>query len=149
MSSSTPPPFAGQRMICLALVIGMTMYAIAAGVVLQTNDGAGLMPEPIEVLDTIAIALGVAMGVSAYLLRRMLRQKAADRPQSERGTPMFLSRLIPLAMLEGACLFAITAWMLNGKAVPALAVACVLLSIAIAFVPFADDTPMDDGSAPQ
>ena len=52
--------------------------------------------------------------------------------------PRLISRIAPLAILEAGCLFAITAWMLNGQAVPALAVACVLLSIAIAMIPLQD-----------
>ena len=46
--------------------------------------------------------------------------------------------LVPLAILEGGCLFATTVWMLTGNAVPSLAVALVMLAIAIALVPFSD-----------
>ena len=50
----------------------------------------------------------------------------------------FIQRLAPIAMIEAGCLLAITAWMLNGQAVPALVVACVLISIAIAMLPLHD-----------
>ncbi len=81
-------PFAQQRLVFCALLVGMTMFAIVAA-------------------------------------------SAATRSQAQ-----FVATLIPLAILEGACLLGITAWLLNGNAVPNLVAALVLLSIAIAMVPF-------------
>lgn len=138
MSGNVNMPFAGQRMICMALVFGMAMYAIVAGLVLQTNEGAGLADEPIEMLDTVALAVGIAAGVLGMLVRVLLTRKAEAAAKEDRATPRFLSRIVPLAILEGGCLLAITVWMLNGKAVPALAVALVLLSFAIALIPLQD-----------
>ncbi len=138
MNGNQQMPFAGQRMLCLALVLGMTMYAIAAGVVIQSNDGVGLAGEPIEVLDSVVLFVGGAMAAGALALRKVLSTRAEAREKADRSTPRFLSRIVPLAMLELGCLLAITVWMLNGSAVPALVVACVLLSIAIALVPFQD-----------
>ena len=138
MNGNVIMPFAGQRMVCMALVFGMAMYAIAAGVLLKTNDGVGLAGEPIEVLDTVALAAGIVLAGVALLVRMLLSKKAEAADKDHRGTPRFLSRLIPLAIIEAGCLLAITAWMLNGKALPSLAVALVLLSIAIAMIPLQD-----------
>ena len=77
MMSSQPYSFAGQRIICLALVLGMTMYAIVAGVVLQSNDGAGLLEEPLEGLDsTVLIVGGVTTAIS--LVVRLAANKLAE-----------------------------------------------------------------------
>lgn len=138
MQGTQHMPFSGQRIICLALVFGMTMYAIVAGVIIQSNDGVGLMAEPIEVLDTVALVVGCVAGLAALVLRSALNKRAEARPVEERGVPRFLSRIVPIALCELGCLLAITVWMLNGAAKPSLAVACVLLSIAISIVPFQD-----------
>ena len=138
MSGNVNMPFAGQRMICMALVFGMAMYAIVAGVMIKMNDGVGLSEEPIEVLDAVSLGVGIGAAVIAMVVRVMLTKKAEATDKEHRATPRFLSRIVPLAILEGGCLLAITVWMLNGTALPPLAVACVLLSFAIALVPMQD-----------
>ena len=138
MNGNVDIPFAGQRMICVALVLGMAMYAVVVGVILKLNDGVGMTEEPIEVLDTIALIVGIAVAVLAVFARILIAKKAATADKGQRATPRFLSLVVPLVLLEGGCLLAITVWMLNGNAVPALAVACVLLSIAIAMIPLQD-----------
>lgn len=138
MNGNVGIPFAGQRMICMALVLGMAMYAVVVGLILKLNDGVGMIEEPIEVLDTIALVVGIAVAVLAVFARILLAKKAATGDKDQRATPRFLSLVVPLVLLEGGCLLAITVWMLNGNAVPALAVACVLLSIAIAMIPLQD-----------
>lgn len=133
-----PPPFAAQRIVFLALLLGPTMFAVVAGVVLQTNDGKGMSEEPLEILDTVSIALGAAAAIGAFAVRAALRKMAAGKQGDDRKRAMFASRLVPLAILEGASLFGIVIWMLNGNAVPPLAVAMVVLAIAIAITPFSD-----------
>jgi len=146
MTGTHQIPFSGQRIISFALVFGMTMYAIAAGVILQTNDGVGLLEEPMPVLDTAALVVGCVTGLGALVLRTIMNKRAEAALPEDRQMPRFVSRIVPLAMLELGCLLAITAWMLNGAAKPSLVVACVLLSIAIAIVPFQD--PDADASNP-
>ncbi|MCA8952227.1 MAG: hypothetical protein KDE27_22140 [Planctomycetes bacterium] len=136
--TDSPPPFAAQRVLFLMLLLGMTAYSIGAAVVLQTNDGRGLADQPIPELDSVVIAVGIGTAVAAVAVRALLRRRAAGQPSPERGRTRFLAVLIPLATLEGGCLLGVTAWLLNGNAVPGLAVALVLLAIAIAIVPFRD-----------
>lgn len=138
MSGNLNVPFAGQRMVCMALVFGMAMYAIAAGVMLKVNDGVGLAEEPIALLNTAALIVGIAVAIIGVFVRILLTKKAEAVDKEHRATPRFLSRIVPLAIIEAGCLLAITVWMLNGSALPALAVACVLLSIAIAMIPTRD-----------
>jgi hypothetical protein len=138
MSGKTSIPFAGQRIVCVALVFGMLMYAIVAGVMLQMNEGNGIAEAPIEELNLIAMILGAALGAGAIAARLTLNKRAEAVAKEDRGNLRLLSRLVPIAIIEAGCLFAITAWMLNGQAVPALAVACILLSIAIAMIPLHD-----------
>ncbi len=131
-------PFAGQRLVCFVLLLGMTAYAIAAAVMLQMNEGVGLADEPNDLLDTIALATGAAIGVVAVALRVFMRSRAETLTGAARSMARFKSILFPLAMLEAGSVFAITVWLLNGAAVPALATALVLLAVAIAIVPFSD-----------
>lgn len=138
MTSNAGPSFAQQRTICIALVLGIAMYVTAVGVILKINDGSGLSDEPIEVLDTAALAVGIAVAIGAMLARSILTKKAKATAKEHRATPRFLARIVPLAIIEGGGLLAITAWMLNGNALPSLAVACVLLSFAIALIPLTD-----------
>lgn len=138
MTGTHQIPFSGQRIISFALVFGMTMYAIVAGVILETNDGTGLLAEPMPVLDTVALVVGCATGLAALVLRTVMTKRAEAAALENRQLPRFLSRIVPMAILELGCLLAITVWMLNGAAKPSLVVACVLLSIAIAIVPFQD-----------
>ncbi len=147
MNGNQQMPFAGQRIICFALVFGMTMYAIVAGVVIQNNEGVGLAEEPIEVLDSVVMFVGGAMAAGALAVRMVMNKRAEARDGPDRYLPRLLSRIVPLAMLEAGCLLAITTWMLNGKTVPSLVVACVLLSFAISMVPLRDPDADTTGNA--
>lgn len=138
-----PLPFAQQRLVFFALLLGMTMYALVVAVVLQTNDGKGLSEAPVALLDTVVIAVGAASALGAFSLRGIMQRQAEAAVGSARSHARFRATLVPVAMLEGGVLLGLTVWMLNGNVVPNLVVALVLLSIAIAFVPFAD--PDADG----
>jgi hypothetical protein len=131
-------PFARQRLVFLALLAGMVFYALAVWIMLQQNDGKGLAREPIPVLDTVVMVVGAALAVTSFVLRNALQQSAEAAPVPARAGLRFRAVLVPLAMLEGGCLFALTAWMLHGTAMPNLAVALVLLALALYHVPFTD-----------
>lgn len=138
MTRSTAPPFAVQRIVFLALLFGMTAYAIVVAVVLQQHDGKGLVEPPIDELDTVVVALGAVMAAGALAIRIVLGRRADGLSGNARALSRFAARLVPIAMLEGGCLFALTAWLLNGRTVPELATALVLMAIAIAMVPLQD-----------
>lgn len=138
MNGKASIPFAGQKMIYMALVVGIAMYAIVAGLILKSNDGIGLMEEPIQMLDTASPIVGIALALAAIAARILFNKRADAAELGGRSMQRMLSRLVPIFLLESACLFAITAWLLNGKAMPSLAVACILLSIAIAMMPLQD-----------
>ena len=133
-----PPTFAQKRIVYFALLFGMTAYAIVAAIVVQANEGKGLAEEPIQILDIIAAVTGAALAGTAILTRFTFLRRAQKLSGDARAAVRFTGVLLPLALLEGGCLFAITVWMLNGNAVPSLAVALVLLALAIAIVPFSD-----------
>jgi hypothetical protein len=132
------PSFAHLRLICLALVMGMTMFTIVVAVVLHQNDGRGLAEPTIPVLDDVALFLGIGAAVTAFGLRSVLLRPLEGAEGAARTMIRFRGTIVPIAMLEGGCLFGITVWMLNGNEVPALATALVLLSLAIVIVPFSD-----------
>lgn len=132
------PTFAQQRLVLFALLLGMTMYAIAIAVLLQTADGKGLAPNLPAALDWIVPAVGASLTVAALLLRGTLQRSAAARTGIARAQARFRAALLPVAMLEGGCLLALTMWMMTAAAVPHLVTALVILAIAIAIVPFSD-----------
>jgi hypothetical protein len=133
-----PPPFATQRILFFALFLGVTMFAIAAGILIQTRDGKGLADPPIVVLDDVVIIVGAFTLVGAFAMRALMHRRAARLDGQARGGAKFMATLLPLAMLEGGCLLGVVAWMLNGNAVPNLVVTLVLMSIAIALIPLRD-----------
>ncbi len=139
MSTPRPAvPFASQRLVFFALLMGMVLYTIAVAVVLQMGDGKGMAVEPIPMLDTVVIAATATLVVAAFAIRGLLRAAAERQAGAARSQARFVATMVPLALLEGACLFALTVWLLNGNAVPNLVAALVALSMAITVVPFSD-----------
>lgn len=132
------PTFAQQRLILFALLLGMTMYAIAIAVILQTNDGQGMSPTITVDFDWIVPAVGASLTIAALLVRGALQRTAESRTGNARAKARFSAALVPVAMVEGGCLLALTMWMMTGRAVPHLVTAMVILAIAIAIVPFSD-----------
>lgn len=132
------PTFAQQRLVCVALLLGMTFYAVVAGIVLSQNEGRGLAHTPIEILETVVVIVGASLAIAAFAVRAALQRAAERADPDERAVRRFHASLVPLALLEGGCLFGITVWLLNGRPVPSLVVAMVLLALAIVVVPFSD-----------
>jgi hypothetical protein len=136
--STPPPPFAMQRLVFVALLLGPSLFAVVVGVLLQMRGGKGMAETPIPMLDTVVVVVGISLTSAALMLRRVLSRVAASMTGDARSHARFRATLIPLAMLEGGSLFALTTWMLNGAAVPPLAVAVAMLAIAVVLVPFSD-----------
>ncbi|MCA8964072.1 MAG: hypothetical protein H6838_09525 [Planctomycetes bacterium] len=136
--NGTAPPFGAQRLILIALLMGMACYAVVVGVLLSQQDWVGLAEPGIEILETVSLAVGGAALVGALVLRSVLSGRAEAAAPEQRPLLAFQARLMPVAILEGGVLLSITAWMLNGGLMPYVAVAGVLFAIAILFVPFTD-----------
>lgn len=132
------PGFAQQRLVGTALVVGMTLYVLTVAVVLSTNEGKGLAGEPIPSLDQLTIFVGFASAVIGLSLRRFLRPRDEQKEPGGRRAAWFRATIAPIAALEGGALFATTVWLLNGKAIPPLVVALVLIALAILLLPFRD-----------
>lgn len=130
-------PFAAQRLVFFALLLGMVAYTVAVAVLLQ-QLGKGLADEPVPRLDDVVVFTGLGLAIAAMLIRRRLQAGCERLAGAERGAARFRATLVPLAMLEGGCLFGTTTWLLSGRPVPGLVVAMVLLSLAILIVPFRD-----------
>lgn len=142
MAAQPAPPFRAQRLVCLALVIGQTLFAVVAAVLVQGNDGNGLAEGDLDVLSIPVVLMGFMLPVAALTLRRLFAKRAEELPPERRGQSRFLSRLLPLATLEGGSLFAITGYLLEGNAVPHLIVAGICLALSIALLPTHDvDAP--------
>jgi hypothetical protein len=130
-------PFAHQRIVFLTMLLSAMMYIVVIAA-LQQVGGIRPFEKPLPVFDTIVPVLAATIATGALLLRSVQRQTAEALAGAERQAARFRATLVPLAMVEAGCLFAATAWWLNGTAVPHLVAALVLLSIAIAIVPFQD-----------
>jgi hypothetical protein len=85
------------------------------------------------------------MLVAALVLRSILRRGAESQQGSARAAARFRATLLPMALLEGGCLFGLVVWMLSGRAVPGLVTALVLLSAMIALVPLQDPDATSNG----
>lgn len=133
-----PPPFAAQRMIFIALLLGMSMYAVVVAVLLAQQDWVGIGEEPIEVLQTVVVAFGAVTAITAPMIRGVMMRRVEAAAEEQRPGLRFQARLVPVAILEGGVLLALTAWMLNGGLLPYVAVAGVLFAIAVVLVPFTD-----------
>ena len=138
MSTGPQLSFAMQRMVCFALLFGMVMFTIAVAVMLQVNDGKGLLQPPLLELNIPVIATGIAAAATALLLRSTLGRRAEATPKEQRAAARFRATLVPLALLEGACMFALVAWLMNGNPVPNLVVGLGVMSVALAIVPMQD-----------
>jgi hypothetical protein len=139
MNAQPPPlPFAAQRLVFLSLLFGMSAFAVVVGVVLQSRGGKGMLEPPMPVLDTVVIVVGATLAVAAFAMRSALRRFAESATDNARSHARFRAALIPLALLEGGCTFGLTTWLLDGTAVPGLAIAVVLFALAIMVVPFTD-----------
>lgn len=134
----TPPPFAQQRLICLAMLLGMVSYATVVAVMLIQNGFQGMATEHIDWLDLAVPSVGLCCAVLAWVTKRSLSAAAATLFGAARGYAMFRANFIPIAIAEGGCLFGLTAWLLNANAIPHLVTALVLLSIAIWLMPMRD-----------
>ena len=138
MEDYKAPTFAIQRIIFFVLLMGMTMFLIITAVILQMKDGKGLAEEPLEPLNIASMVIAGSMISMAFVTRGSIGKRAELASGDERNRLRFVSRLVPVVMLEGGCLFGTLTWLLNGQAVPALVAALVCLAIAIAIVPFTD-----------
>ena len=128
------PPFAQQRIVCLALLTGIVLYAAVVAYLLNSGPVARPVPE----LDQVTLFAGIALAIGALVARGVLKAKANEAPAADRSQKHFVATLVPLAMLEGGCLLAITTWMVNTNTIPNLLIAGVLFAIAVVLVPFSD-----------
>jgi hypothetical protein len=129
------PAFAQQRLVFVALLLGIVLYAVVVGFVLRSGR---LVAEPLPILDQVTPFAGFAIAIAAIVLRAVLSSRAESAPPERRSEKRFVARLASIAVLEAGCLLGITTWMVNGTAIPNLLVAGVLFAIAVVFVPFSD-----------
>ena len=132
-----PPPFAQQRLICLALLLGMVSYAMVVAVMVVQTGNKGMAAEYIFWLDIALPSAGVVCAAVAVSTRRMLSATAEPLFGTARGNALFRAILVPLAVTEGGCLFGVTAWLFNASVAP-LVTTVLLLSLSIWLMPFRD-----------
>ncbi len=133
-----PLPFATQRLVALALLLAMLLFGGVTFAVWHGNGGKGLGEQPEPGLDAAAIAVGIASVLGAAVMRMVLGRAVANATGAARSHARFGATLVPLAILEGSCLFGLTIWLLNGNPVPGGIVAGAAFAIAVAMVPLHD-----------
>ncbi len=91
----TAPPFAAQRLMLWALLLGMVFYAVVVGVVLGQQDWVGLADQPLPILDSVVLGVGGAAVVAAVVMRSVLQGRAAAADAEQRSGLQFQARLVP------------------------------------------------------
>ncbi|MGE3174896.1 MAG: hypothetical protein AB7O97_19875 [Planctomycetota bacterium] len=130
------PSLAQARIVHGALLSGS--FAVGVVVWFVTRDG-GLGGEPIPVLGDVALILAGVMLVAAVSLRALLKNRAARASGPDRALLCFQAGLVPMAMLEGATLFQLMVWLLNGEPLPHAAVAGFLWLVGATLWPPSPD----------
>jgi hypothetical protein len=118
----------------MAIVSSQIVFAAVIFFVLAPAAGSGpsrgIAPEPIPVLETVATIAGIAAIPVAFLVRRTIWVRAAPDPRA-----ILPATIVFSAILEGASVFNLVVWMLNGSLFPNGVVAGVLILVAIGGFP--------------
>ncbi|MEM7205598.1 MAG: hypothetical protein AAF628_35410 [Planctomycetota bacterium] len=110
--------------IAAALIAGQLIFAGIAGVV-------SITPQPISLLSPLAIGLAALAVPTAWCLRRLLWATAATDGGAPDPARIQAGVIAYIAVLEGANLFNITAWMINRTPAPYVPIIVVLLGIQL------------------
>jgi hypothetical protein len=136
-----PPTLAEQRLVCIALVLGMPIYATVAGIVLLRNGDQPLLTDALTALDVGAWWAGLVIAIGAFLIRRLLAKRANRVDAQARPRAVWLSRVVPLTVLHSGSILLLSHWMITGMFAPGLLLACGLFLLAIGFIPRKQPTP--------
>ena len=131
------PPFAQQRLVCIALIIAMAVMAAVFALVLEPGQ---LLVEPLasQTLVTINWVAGVVALLAAVTVRIFFRSRAEAAKAEDRAKWYYLSSIVPIAILEGGFMLGMVSWVLTGETLPALAFASLQFVFALSFVPLTD-----------
>ena len=133
------PPFAQQRILFFALVLGVV--AMAGVIAFLTNEAGAAQPgepPPEDLLGPYVWPVAAALAAAALLVRGFLHGKADAAAGEERRRLRFRATFLPLALLEGGALFGLIAWLQARKEQPGLIAALVLLAGMLAIIPLQD-----------
>lgn len=103
-----PDKLRTQRIIWTALLMGQLIFS---GVALVIPHHPA-QPDLAQVLVPIAYGLLIINGSLAFTLPSLLRRRAGGQPLSAEREQTLM--IMPLAMIEGAALFAIVGYLLTG-----------------------------------
>lgn len=132
------PTNVGQiRIIAFALIGGVALFSIVAGVLVTTSEGGpdaafGNMALPL--LIWVGVAMAAAMIMLAFALRSARHRVMKDDESKRTLANYAAATLLFMAPIEGAALFNVIAWLLNGGIVSPIVVG-VLVAIMVAFLP--------------
>lgn len=133
------PPFAQQRILFFALVLGVV--AMAGVIAFLTNEAGAAQPgepPPEDLLGPYVVPVATALAAAAFLIRGFLHGKADAAAGEERRRLRFRATFLPLVLLEGGALFGLIAWLQARKEQPGLIAALVLLAGMLAIIPLQD-----------
>jgi hypothetical protein len=134
--SPSTPSLPILQLICAALLAGQLAFAAVTWFLLSQREEPGGFGGPeIGILPTLAAGLAVLVVPVAFLVRGARFGRVAELAPDARPQGYAAAVITFFAILEGASLFNIVAWLLSGEAVPAVPVVAVLVAIALASFP--------------
>jgi drug/metabolite transporter (DMT)-like permease len=145
---STPDPRPVQaptlqqlRLICIALLVGVLIFAVVVAFVTQGMDDP-LLAQESGIVATIA-ALFILIAVPAgFLLRGRLWASARNLEGDQRMLRYSAGTIALMASLEGCILLNLVAWLLTANPIPNVPVAVVAFAIAMSSFP--NQSQLDD-----
>jgi len=125
-----------QRMATVTLLALLLGELMGAGAVLFLHLQGDLPLKVTEFsgqLELIAIVFGLTMIPGGLLFRRFLSAKAAGRQGLDGQQARYAAFLIPVVLVEAACLFAVVVWLISPTSKAAASLTALLFLATIYF----------------
>jgi len=134
MEQRPVPSIRAVQIVWLAILAGPVVFAAVIPFLLPP-EGGGLGGAELGILQWIAVAVAVVNVAIAFVIRGKRFADAAEVEGDQRLAIYASAAILFIALLEGAILFGLVAWLVTGEALPAIAMVVVLYALAIANFP--------------
>jgi hypothetical protein len=125
-----------KKMAALTLTALLLGELMGASAVLFLHIQGNFHSETVgfeDQLELIAIVFGLTMIPGGHLFRRFLAAKAEGRSGLDGEQARYAAFLIPVALVEAGCLFAIVVWLLSPQSLVAPTLAALLFLATLFF----------------